>query len=317
MADITPERWSGLRDQRPMSDMYVEPVSVEFDDTLLGIDADGRLYLLIAIALEPPGLPPDLQSLHVRVLESEHTWIAVSARSHHEELLTLVANKVLVAIREEGRDPSTAVISVIEDLRAATKTVAADLGPSEQIGLFGELWVLSNVLIPTLGAKACFLWGGPDGERHDFVGDRVHVEVKTTTRSEPKHEISRLDQLRVPREKRLLLVSVQLERSLAGDATLADQIDELMTKLGNHGRAIDALETNLKKIGWHDGLRQDGSLLRFTLRDVQVFEVAGGFPRLPDDFRPPPGVASIKYVIDVSAVPALGVEDVEQALRDM
>lgn len=317
MADVTPERWSSLRDRRPTSDLHVEPVTAGADDALLGIDADGRLYVLIAVAIEPPGLPPDLQGLQVRVLESDRTWLAVSARSHHEELLTLVANKVLVGIRDEGRDPGTAVVATIEDLRAATKMVAPDLGPSEQIGLFGELWVLSNVLFPTLGPKACFLWSGPDGERHDFVGQGVHVEVKTTTRSEPKHEISRLDQLRAPEDKRLLFVSVQLERSIGGDETLADRIDEVVGKLGTDGRAIDTFEASLKKVGWHDGLRQDGSLLRFNLRDVQVFEVVGAFPRLPDEFVAPLGVASIKYTIDVGAVPSLDVGAVGAILRCM
>ncbi len=298
-----------------MSDLHVEPVSAEFDEALIGIDADGRLYLLVAVAIEPLGLPPDLQSLQVRVLESERTWLAVSARSHHEELLTLVANKVLVAIREEGRDPGTAVIAIIEDLRAAMKTVAPDLSPSEQIGLFGELWVLSNVLLPTLGARACFLWSGPDGERHDFVGQGVHIEVKTTTRTEPRHEISRLDQLRAPKGKRLLLVSVQLERSIAGDETLADLVDEVLSKLGDHGRAIDAFETILKKAGWHDGLRQDASLLRFTLRDIQVFEVSERFPRLPDDLCTPAGVASVRYTIDVGGVPVLDKQAAEAILR--
>jgi Putative PD-(D/E)XK family member, (DUF4420) len=72
-------------------------------------------------------------------------------------------------------------------------------------------------------------------ERHDFVGQSVHVEVKTTTKSEPRHEISRLDQLRPPSGKRLLFISVILEKSLGGDETLADRIDEIL-RVTRHGR---------------------------------------------------------------------------------
>jgi hypothetical protein len=317
MDEITHERWRELRIQRPFHGIHAEPVSAGSDFARVGVDSDGRLYLLVAVPAEPRSLPADLQSLTVRVLENEGVWLAVSAPSHHEELLTLIVNRVLRAIGEEGREPGKAVTATIEDLRAALKPVSPDLGVSEQIGLFGELWVLSNVLIPTIGARAAFLWSGPEGERHDFVGQWVHIEVKTTTRSEPRHDISRLDQLRSPPGKHLLLVSVQLERSLAGEETLADRIDALVAQLGDQGRAIDAFETKLRTLGWHDGLRQDGSLLRFTLRDVQVFAVAGAFPRLPDDYVAPPGVSSIRYTIDVGAVPALGVDQVVALLETM
>jgi hypothetical protein len=314
MNEVTPERWTRLRERRPSHEAIYELVADDFGDGLLGVTEDGRLHLLVATFLEPANLPPDLQSIHVRVVEADRTWLDVSARSHHEELFTLVANKVLGSIRVEGRDPAISVEKVIDDMRSALRPVVPDLGPSEQIGLFGELWVLSNVLFPTVGSQICHLWSGPDGERHDFVGDGVHVEVKTTTRSEPKHEISRLDQLRAPAGKRLLLVSVLLERSLGGEETLADRVDEVREKLGNDGRALDEFDAQLRKFGWHEGLRQTGSLLRFTFRDVHVFEVAGSFPRLPDDYAPPPGVSGIKYSIDVGNLPSLSVPEVQGIL---
>jgi hypothetical protein len=315
MSEITPERWAVLREQRPSHEAIYMLVDDDFEDGLLGVTEDGRLHLLIAIEIAPPNLPPDLQSIQVRVVEADRTWLDVSARSHHEELFTLVANKVLYAIRVERRDPAISIDKIIDDMRAALRPVAPDLGPSEQIGLFGELWVLSNVLLPTVGPKVCHLWSGPEGERHDFVGQGVHIEVKTTTRSEPRHEISRLDQLRAPVGKHLLLVSVVLERSLGGAETLADRVDEVREKLGQDGRAIDVFEAQLGRIGWHDGLRQTGSLLRFTLRDVHVFEVAGSFPRLPDDYLPPPGVSAIKYTIDVGTLPSLSVAEVQEVLE--
>jgi len=317
VSEICAERWAMLRQQRPAHDGIYELVDDHFSDALVGVSEDSRLHLLVAIDLAPPSLPPDLQSVTVRVVDGDRTWLDLSARSHHEELFTVLANKVLFAIRVEGRDPDHAVEKIIDDMRAALRPLAPELGPSEQIGLFGELWALSNVLLPTVGARACHLWSGPDGERHDFVGDAVHVEVKTTTRTEAKHDISRLDQLRAPAGKRLLLVSVQLERTLGGEETLADHVDEIRGKLRNDGRAIDAFEAQLSKVGWHEGLRQTGALLRFTFRDVHVFEVAGPFPRLPDDYVPPAGVSGIKYTIEVGHVPSLSVPEVQQVLASM
>lgn len=314
MGEITQERWASLREQRPPREDVYEAVADDFEAALISVSDDGRLHLLLAIDVAPQSLPPDLQSLQVRILEGGQIWMDVSARSHHEELLTLVANKVLHAIRIEGRDPAISVERIIDDMRAALRPLVPDLGTTEQIGLFGELWVLSNVLLPTLGTRACHLWSGPESERHDFVGQGVHVEVKTTTRSEPKHEISRIDQLKAPVGKRLLFVSVMLERSLGGDETLADRVDEIREKLGTDGHAIDVFDSRLAQLGWHEGLRQTGALLRFTFRDVHVFEVAGTFPRLPDDYVPPLGVTGIKYSINVGSLPSLDVSEVQEVL---
>ncbi|SPR95923.1 PD-(D/E)XK motif protein [Cupriavidus taiwanensis] len=314
MTEITQERWARLREQRRPHETIYELAADDYDTELIGVSDDGRLHLLLAIDLAPPSLPPDLQGIQVRILESEQVWIDISSRSHHEELLTLVANKVLYAIRTEGRDPAISVERTIEDVRAALRPLTPDLSASEQIGLFGELWVLSNVLFPTLGPRVCHLWSGPESERHDFVGQGVHVEVKTTTKSEPKHEISRLDQLRAPSGKRLLFISVILEKSLGGDETLADRVDDIREKLGTDGNALDVFDSRLAQLGWHEGLRQTGALLRFTFRNVHVFEVTGSFPRLPDDYVPPLGVTSIKYSINVGSLPSLDVSEVRQIL---
>jgi hypothetical protein len=315
MTEITQERWARMRGERPAHETIYELATDDYETALIGVSEDGRLHLLLAIDLAPPSLPPDLQGIQVRILQGEQIWIDISARSHYEELLTLVANKVLYAIRTEGRDPAVSVERTIDDMRAALRPLAPDLSASEQIGLFGELWVLSNVLFPTLGSRACHLWSGPERERHDFVGQGVHVEVKTTTKSEPRHEISRLDQLRRPNGKRLLFISVVLERSLGGDETLADRIDEIREKPGVDGHALDVFDSRLAQLGWHEGLRQTGSLLRFTFRDVHVFEVTESFPRLPDDYVPPLGVTGIKYSINVGSLPSLDVTEVRQILE--
>jgi hypothetical protein len=314
MFEITKDRWASLREQRlPHEDIY-EQAAEDLEAALIGVSDDGRLHLMLAIDIAPQKLPPDLQSLQVRILEGGQIWLDVSARSHHEELLTLVANKVIHAICIEGRDPAISVDRIIDDMRAALRPLALDLSAAEQIGLFGELWVLSNVLFPTIGPRVSHLWSGPEGERHDFIGQGVHVEVKTTTRSEPKHEISRLDQLKAPASKRLLFVSVMLERSLGGDETLADRVDEIREKLVSDGRALDVFDSRLAQLGWHEGLRQTGALLRFTFRDVHVFEVTGNFPRLPDDYNPPLGVTAIRYSINVGSLPSLEVSQVEEIL---
>src|SRR5262245_3359210 len=126
MGEVSAERWATLRERRPRHEDIYELVADDVPDNLLGLSEDGRLHLLVARDLAPPTLPPDLQSITVRVVEADRTWLDISARSHHEELFTLLANKVLFAIRIEGRDPAVGVHKIIDDMRAALRPVAPD-----------------------------------------------------------------------------------------------------------------------------------------------------------------------------------------------
>lgn len=301
MASITTERWANLKAQLQGGGTLVEPVDPDIPGCLLGVDEDSFLHLMIAIGDEPEDIPQELEAVVVRVIETDRLYLDVFAKGHYEMIFTPMANQIFAGVSVQGRKPIDVVIDTIEEFRGALKPLKPILTLSEQIGLIGETWVLRNAMIPNIGTRACLLWSGPDSERHDFIGDKAHIEVKTTTRSEDRHEISRLDQLRAPRDKKLLFASIQLERTEGGDMTLATLIDSVISDLGTDGHAIDAFQSRLARVRWHDGFRQSGELKRFSLRDVQFFEVDGSFPRMPDDYVPPRGIVAIRYTIDLSS----------------
>jgi hypothetical protein len=175
----------------------------------------------------------------------------------------------------------------------------------KQVGLFGELWVLEEVLLPVLGDRSIDLWSGPRHERHDFVGRTLRIEVKTTRKSHLVHEISRLDQLHAPPGQRLLLASVQVEETIGGQETIATRIDSIAAKLGTNGAAQDEFLTNLVRLDWSDDMRCSADLVRMEIRAVGIFAVDGQFPRLPRDLNPPSGVIDVTYNIDLSNVPMM------------
>jgi hypothetical protein len=317
MSSITATRWQNLRNQSQGAGTLVEQVDPEISGCLMGVDSEGFLHLMIAIGEEPLELPPALEAVVVQIIETDRIYLDVCAKGHYEMLFTPMANQIFVGVSVQGRKPIDVVTETIEEFRGALKPLKPDLSLTEQVGLFGEIWVLRNVLIPSIGARACFMWSGPDSERHDFIGDNAHIEVKTTTRSEDRHEISRKDQLRAPDGKRLLFASIQLERTEGGESTLATLIDAVIADLGVDGRAIDAFETRLAKVRWHDGLRQSSELKKFNLRDAQFFEVEGSFPRLPDNYVPPRGITAIKYTIDISSRPVLDRSVVDEIVKSM
>lgn len=297
-------------------------VVVDSIDTALSLAMDqaGLLHLLIPIQHGPVGQkPPDLNGLKVRHRRLETgEVIDLSAPPSHEQVFTPFCRDVIDAIIVQRRAPWAAVVATVRNWQSAWKPVRQEMSAAVQVGLFGELLVLNSLMLPCLGPPAVDHWSGPDAERHDFVADRLHLEVKTTRKNRPEHEISRLDQLRVPGDCRLLFVSIQVEQSVGGRETLATQLDAAVHALRTHPSTLDDFMTKMANMGWSDEMRQSGELLRFNVGDdTHVYEVDADFPRIPDDFALPSGVVAVKYTVDLANVPALDFDEVKAIIRDI
>ncbi len=314
----TPDRWESLRDELgcyPFVRDFVSNGDLA-TDCALGLDDSARLHLMICVADDSSPLPPDLNGITIRYVESERLLVVVAADAALESIVSPVFDSIICGCID-GRNPVEAITDNLERIRKAFSRAGSAISENKQIGLVGELIVMRHIVIPGIGHRAAFQWSGPLSEKHDFVGDVVHVEVKSTTRSMDQHEISRIDQLRAPEGKKLLLISVQLERSIAGDLTIATLRNEVNNALASNGSAQDVFDKKMQAMGWHEGLVQSDSLLRFNLRSLSVFSVDGSFPRLPDDYIPPRGVVAISYTINVSACRIMERDDVMSLVGEM
>jgi Putative PD-(D/E)XK family member, (DUF4420) len=313
---LSSSHWSQLRAVRPQSEdaLAIIPIFVDGNETALSsaMDQSGLLHLLIPVTQGPAVTPPaDLNGLKVRHRRLETgAVLELSAPASHEQVFTPFCNEIVDAIVCQSREPWKAVAAIVRAWQSAWKPARQVMDKSTQIGLFGELLVLRSLMLPTLGPAAVDQWSGPESERHDFVGDQLHIEVKTTRKSRPEHEISRLDQLSVPAGRQMLFVSVQLEESVGGNETLASQVDSIVDLLRTDAAALDLFMTKIANLGWSEEVRNSGELLRFFVRSADVYAVDDDFPRFPDDFSPPAGVISVKYTIDLANLPSLGMDEV-------
>lgn len=314
-------QWADLRAQRPVSEdaLITSPITSAGSETqlLVAMDMAGDLHLLISVRRGPAGaLPPDLNGLKVRhrFLETGE-YLDLVASPSHEQVFNPVCADVINAILDERRDPWSAVAATIRAWQSAWKPVRPAMDKAVQVGLFGELLVLRTLMVPCLGPPAVYQWSGPESERHDFVGDRLHLEVKTTRKSRQEHEISRLDQLRVPHGCQLLLASIQLEQSVGGNETLATSVDAMVDLLRCDAAALDTFMAKMTTMGWAEEMRDSGELLRFFVRSTFVYVVDSDFPRLPDDFTLPSGVVSVRYTVDLANLPALGVDEAAELIK--
>lgn len=314
-------QWAALRSLKPVSDdaITTAPLCGTADGIVIGMDSAGCLHLLIPVNGGPTGLkPPDLNGLKVRHRQlTTGEVLDLEASPPHETVFNAVCQDVVTGIVDESREPWSAVASIIKKWQAAWKPARQEMDKTTQVGLFGELLILRHLMLPNLGSGAVHQWSGPDFERHDFVGDTLHFEVKTTRKSRHEHEVSRLDQLRVPAGCRLLLASIQLEESVGGNQTIAASLDAIIELLRSDGAAMDEFMTKMVHMGWSEEMRSSGEMLRFFIRDTAVFDVDADFPKLPDDFSPPSGVVAVRYTIDLANLPRLGMEEAEAIVQAM
>lgn len=318
---LTPTHWSQLRALRPQSEdaLAVIPIIVDGNETTLSsaMDQAGLLHLLIPVSQGPAGsLPADLNGLKVRHRRLETGEVLdLSAPPSHEQVFTPFCNEIVDAVVRQSREPWKAVAAIVRAWQSAWKPARQAMDKIVQVGLFGELLVLRSLMVPILGPAAVYQWSGPECERHDFVGDQLHIEVKTTRKSRPEHEISRLDQLHAPVGCQLLFVSVQLEESIGGNESLASLVDAIIDLLRGDVAALDLFMTKMTNMGWSEEVRNSGELLRFFVRGADVYAVDDDFPRLPDGFSPPSGVVSVKYAIDLANLPSLGMDEVGAIIK--
>lgn len=117
---------------------------------------------------------------------------------------------------------SAALVSQLKTWDSLLKRTSL-LSNEEEIGLFGELWVLQKLIIAS-GAPAMDAWVGPMREPHDFRFSNHEIEVKTTRSRERIHKIHGLDQLGATPGKRLFLLSLQVQWGGASGYTLRDMV---------------------------------------------------------------------------------------------
>lgn len=197
------------------------------------------------------------------------------------------------------------------------------MSEERQLGLVGELIFLRRLLRRALdkGVDIRFAlqcWAGANFAKRDFYGNKVAVEVKTTSQIARLHRVTSLDQL-APQEmgEDVYLFSLGIRRDPTAPKKLSHFVSDveavLLDKNGSAIRqAIDDYHKELHAYGYARGDsdlydRQSGFLAPHLAPEL-FFAANLGFLR-PSHFvdgKPPETVRSISYALEVttSALPA-------------
>ena len=181
------------------------------------------------------------------------------------------------------------------------KPSRAGLTHSEFVGLFGELYVLSEHFMSAIPPdESVRAWIGPEGKKQDFTFNDSAIEVKTTLPGDQQTiSISSLDQLdKVTSELYLMRVVA----SPSGDGTgfnLGGLYEKCLDAIG-HDVVAEGLF--LQKASLLYGKASESQIKdHFVIVNVSIFDVDANFPKLTSS-NVDLAIRDVKYEITVGAL---------------
>jgi Putative PD-(D/E)XK family member, (DUF4420) len=204
-------------------------------------------------------------------------------------------------------DAATAVDRLVDRIRhweAFLKVVDPDgLSSERRAGLYGELQVLRERLLPVSPELGISTWVGPSGAHQDFQASDWALEVKTSRTKEPVSvRISGERQLDDTGLAFLGLAHIGLEQRRHSGETLPDIVRSIRAMLSDTP-FVEPFESQLLAAGYlaiHEPhYADDGYVVRFA----ELYRVGDGFPRIVErDLAD--GVGDIAYSLATSALGA-------------
>lgn len=221
-------------------------------------------------------------------------------------LFTLMAEDVMSTVVSLGSaDRSQACIAFLARIRAWQEFMRrgsdAVLGPEAEVGLFGELSFLSDLLAAGLTPEhTVTAWVGPLGGNQDFLLGTGAIEVKSTlSQAAFTAKIVSLDQLDESRASPLFLAAVRL-RLDRGGLTLPALADTIRSSLSHEPAMQSAFEHRLVSAGLFEPSRAS-YVRRLSRVDTTLRHIGVDFPRLVRA-NVPAAITAASYDLNLPAV---------------
>lgn len=239
--------------------------------------------------------------------EHNKTWVAlVRNRSGNMAMFTLMAVDVLSAVERHVSNKLTDSFELfVRRVRAWQNFMRVGnsgiLSPEDEIGLFGELLFLQELIQTGLPLDiAIRSWRGPSGDVHDFSLGSGAVEVKTTSnKGSFMARISSLQQLDDSIVAPLYLCAIRLQIQEDGH-TLPELVESVAGLfVGDNLNAIKFCNRILSA-GYHADFANSYHR-RFGLVFRAFYVVDAGFPRLIAG-NVPSAVTKVTYYVNLDGL---------------
>lgn len=223
---------------------------------------------------------------------------------NHKDFFIKIINLIITKIYFEKLTDNESIQVFFKELNLAkdffeNEDLPKKLKQASQIGLFGEIHILSNLLTKRLSVKeALQFWTGPF-KKHDFTTDKILLETKTTTTSSKQINTSSTNQISPTFKKDLFLTFVQLNKSPSG-ISLNKIINDFYEKLKKDSFILaNEFLLKLAKVQYFES-HEDEYEERYFVDKIDYFEIRKDFPyikkvEIPDELSE----LSITYKIDL------------------
>jgi hypothetical protein len=230
--------------------------------------------------------------------------LIATSGSFHDVFISLVSDLLNQSAKAETADlAAAALLERLTKWHMFLRNLPAEgLSPSEQRGLYGELWFLRHeVLARRPALEAVKAWTGPSRAGKDFQFSHGAVEVKTSIADgDPKLEIHGERQLDSTGYSRLALALLSLVQLQSGGETLPQMVAATRALAIDNVFAQQEIEDRLLESGYWDVHEGNYVGVGYLVRGLDLFDVRPGFPRIVGSDLPV-GVGGVTYYISVSA----------------
>jgi len=266
------------------------------------------------IFIDESGNTKELMFPNTQNLKAEHKkFILGGSEQHYGVEITLLNNDLeyeynflimsLIGVIDEERDKGRAIILLRDEIikwqNLLQNTPSKKLSNREQIGLFGELVVLEDILIPHYGENTSLdLWAGGKGT-HDFTTEQSAIEVKCRVNgtgnnlnisSEGQLDCVSLDFLA------LFVISVNLDETIG--QSLNERVQSIMEKAISK-KCSKIFIGKLNDYGYKIG--DDYQEKKYSEISPQCYQVTNEFPKITQN-NIDSGISKVKYELDPDSI---------------
>ena len=272
-------------------------------------------------------VPPDSGGLVLRLSHrgdpgAETDVELMLTDGQHRDIFDLLVRD-LVEAAEQPDDEALGVARLLARLsewqQLLRRLSPRGLSSDAQLGVWGELWVLREVLAPSIGIRdAITAWRGPLEADQDFQMGAVCMEVKTSAaHSLDGIPVASERQLEVPEDVVLVLVGLSVDARIGHGETLNEMIRVVRSAATGAG-CLSMLDERLESIGCCAEDAQLHDEMGYSVRSSALFLVGPGFPRLVSTDLPV-GVSDVRYRIALASCRShmMSAEALRELLRDI
>lgn len=255
----------------------------------------------------PHGRGFTVSRIDIGTTGADRVWIALTRQPAGSlELFAMVAHDIISTLSAlRGNDDERLFHAFLARIWAwqefMKKGSDGILGPEAEVGLFGELELLRDVIEQGIDqSTAVAAWKGPLGGLQDYSFGTGAIEVKSTVSVAGfPATISSLEQLDDSLISPIYLVGIKLSVEESG-RTLPEQITDMRNTHLTDASARAMFDSRMLHAGYMESAAPHYKR-RFSLSQARMFEINGAFPRLTRN-NIPDAIRSARYEIDLDSI---------------